>query len=65
LYLNYIYQLNMRYPAIIHKFNESSYNKKRVRKQYLLYEVLTETTLVQPIISSSLFTLVYAEYMRY
>ena len=55
----------MRYPAIIHKFNELSYNKERVRKQCLLYEVLTETTLVQPIISSLLFTLVYAEYMRY
>ena len=65
MYLNYIYQLDMRYPAIIHKFNELSYNKERVRKQCLLYEVLTETTLVQPIISSSLFTLVYAEYMRY
>jgi len=45
--------------------NQVIRHEDRVRTQYLLYEALTEITLVQPIILSSPCTLVYAEYMRY
>jgi len=45
--------------------NQVITHEDRARTQHLLYEALTEITLVQPIISSSLCTLVHTEDMRY
>ena len=41
--------------------NQDIKHKVRARIQHLLHEVLTKTTLEQPIMSSSFYTLVHAE----
>ena len=45
--------------------NQDIKHEGRTRIQHLLHEVLTETTLVQPIMSSLPYTLVHAKDMRY
>ena len=45
--------------------NQDIEHEERTRIQHLLHEVLTETTLVQPIMSSLPYTLVHAKDMRY
>ena len=65
VYLYYIYESTMRKRSIIHKVIELENNEERVRIEHLLYEVLTETTLAQPIMLSLPFILVHAEFMRH
>ena len=64
VYLCYICKYN---KEMVHNTqgNQDIEHEERTRIQHLLHEVLTETTLVQPIMSSLPYTLVHAKDMRY
>ena len=62
LYIPVVHEAIVYYTWVYESYN----HEERVIKQCLLYEMLTETTMVQPIISSlPLALLVLAVYMRY
>ena len=54
----------MRKGSVIYEVNKSYEHEDEARMWHLLYEVLTETTLVQPIMSSLPSTLVHAASMK-
>jgi len=55
----------MRKRSVIHDTNKLYEHEDKTRIWHLLHEALTETTLVQPIVSSLPSTLVHAAFMRY
>ena len=61
----YIYKNDMRKQAVVHKIKQVIVYKEKVRIEHLLYEVLTETTLAQPIVSSLPLVLLHISSSRY
>ena len=55
----------MRKQAVVHKIKQVIVYKEKVRIEHLLYEVLTETTLAQPIVSSLPLVLLHIASSRY